>query len=163
MPRSLASRGQGAIERIRHICRQTQAWTPGKGCFYRSSEGSESQTAPQDERGGAGTHPAGADQAVGRIEGCFQGESDRYCRAAAKGQEKDCKGCLIALSAEYNRFRNQILRSAARKSREGTSIILARYVWECRSTRNCLGDGHILRAVARSGKRAQSRHSGSNL
>jgi predicted metal-binding transcription factor (methanogenesis marker protein 9) len=65
---------------------------------------------------------------------------------------------LIALSAEYNRFRNQILRSAARKSREGTSIILARYVWECRSTRNCPVDDYSLIAAARSGKRAQWRH-----
>jgi hypothetical protein len=70
---------------------------------------------------------------------------------------------LIALSAEYNRFRNQIQRSAARKSREETSIILARYVWECRSTRNCLVDGHILRAAARSGKHAQCRLRGTNL
>jgi transposase len=29
---------------------------------------------------------------------------------------------LIAFSAEYNRFRNRIQRSAARKSREGASI-----------------------------------------
>jgi hypothetical protein len=63
---------------------------------------------------------------VGRIEGRIQGEHERYCRAAAKGREEDCNGCLIALSAEYNRFRNQKLGSAAGKSREATSIILVR-------------------------------------
>jgi predicted metal-binding transcription factor (methanogenesis marker protein 9) len=57
---------------------------------------------------------------------------------------------LIAFRAEYNRFRNRIQRSAARKSREGTSIILARFVWECQSTRNCLVDDLILRTAARS-------------
>ena len=92
---------------------------------------------------------------MGSIEGRLQGEHERHCRAAAKDQEEDCKGCLIAFSSEYNRFRNQIQRYAAGKSHEETSIILARYVWECRSTRNCLVDGHILRAAARSGKRAQ--------
>jgi hypothetical protein len=56
---------------------------------------------------------------VGSIEGRLQGEHERHCRAAAKDQEEDCKGCLIAFSSEYNRFRNQIQRSATRKSRKG--------------------------------------------
>jgi hypothetical protein len=38
---------------------------------------------------------------------------------------------LIGFRAEYNRFRNRIQSSAARKSREGTSIIFARCVLEC--------------------------------
>ena len=106
--------------------------------------------APQDERGSAGAYPAGTDQAMGRVEH-IQDKHERRCRAAAKGQEEDCKDGLIAFSSENNRFRNQIQRHAARKSRERSSIILTRYVRECGSTRNCLADGHILRAAARSG------------
>jgi hypothetical protein len=50
-----------------------------------------------------------------------------------------------------------IQRSAARQSREGTSFILARFVWECQSTSNCLVVGQILSAAPRSGKRARWR------
>jgi len=75
--------------------------------------------------------PAGADQALGCIEGCFQGEHERHYCAAAEGEEEGCKGSLIGFSAEYIRFRNRIQRSAAAQSREGTSIILAGCVREC--------------------------------
>ena len=68
---------------------------------------------------------------MGSTEEDFQSEYERNCCAAAQGEEEDSKGRLIAFSAEYNRLRNQIQRSAARKSREGTSIILTRCVSEC--------------------------------
>jgi hypothetical protein len=35
-----------------------------------------------------GTHPAGADQAVGVIEGHFQGEPERYGCANAQGEKE---------------------------------------------------------------------------
>ena len=55
--------------------------------FLCRSEGSESQKAPQDERRGAGAHPASADQAVGRVERP-QVKPERQSRAATQGEEE---------------------------------------------------------------------------
>jgi hypothetical protein len=59
------------------------------------SEGSESQEAQQDERRGAGAHPAGADQALGCLEERIQSEHERNSCATAQGKEEGRKGCLM--------------------------------------------------------------------
>jgi len=88
--------GQGSTKRIGRGCRQAQAWPAREGYLSCCSESSEDQKAPQDERGSAGAHPAGADQALGRVER-YQGEHERYGCATAQGEEEGRKGRLIGL------------------------------------------------------------------
>ena len=61
---------------------------PAKVATACDSEGSEDQEAPQDERRGTGARPAGADQAMGCIEGRIQGEHERHGCASCQRQRR---------------------------------------------------------------------------
>jgi len=145
--------GQGAIGRIRRICRKRKPGRPAKVAFI---EAPKVQKARKRRKMSAEGRERIRQAQIKRWAALNASKANMNTTVAPlPRRRRSLQRLLDWLLRGMQSIPQPIQRSAARQSREGTSFILARLVWECQSTRNCLVDGLILRAAPKSGKRAR--------